>query len=32
MVELSVDEFQEKCCVNARLKALRCRIALTVDS
>lgn len=30
-VELYVDEFQEKCCVNAKLKALKCQIAAVVD-
>lgn len=28
---LYVDEIQEKCCVNAKLKALKCQIAVVVD-
>lgn len=31
MVELYVGVFQEKRCVNARLKALKCQIAVVVD-
>lgn len=30
-VRLYVGEFQEKCCVNARLKSLKCQIAAAVD-